>query len=207
MQKFCKPKSSLRKFRNPIYTLRKFLQPHTCLAKIFATPYLPCKNFANPFCLAKPMRNLKSLCKLISQPCKFQRSLCEIPTVSRKAKGHLKSLFKDLQSLSFRTLHSPLRKPFTTLWISFLSSGRLMANHLKRRPTPLAPFWPWYALEEAIPTLQYFTRPDQEPPLLRIHLRPLKTQPFSLLREGCHLTLLRADTRHGDHRLLNLLSH
>ena len=34
-----------------------------------------------------------------------------MPTVSRKAKGHLKILFKDLQSLClFRTAHSLLRK-------------------------------------------------------------------------------------------------
>ena len=110
-ENFCNPTSALRKFRNPTYTLRKFLQPHTCLAKIFATPYLPCKNFANPFCLAKPMRNLKSLYKLILQPCEFQRSWCEIPTVKEKTKGHSKSLFKDLLSLfSFCTPHSPLRK-------------------------------------------------------------------------------------------------
>ena len=49
--------------------------------------------------------------KPISQPCEFQWSLCKIPTVRGKTKGHLKSLYKDLLSLfSFRTSHSPLRK-------------------------------------------------------------------------------------------------
>ena len=84
----------------------------------FATPKMPCENFArvaknsqSHFCIAKPMRNLKSLYKLILQPCEFQRSWCEIPTVKEKTKGHSKSLFKDLLSLfSFCTPHSPLRK-------------------------------------------------------------------------------------------------
>ena len=137
------------------------------------------KNSQTNFALQNSMRNLKTLSKLVSktsfalwkhckiwkrlqtqfvtqkpilQPCEFQRSLCWIPTVSGKPKGHLKSLFKDLQSRSFRTTHSPLWKPFTTLQISFLSNGRPVANHLKRRPTLLTPL-PWHTSEEAIPTL------------------------------------------------------
>ena len=78
--------------------------------------------------------------------------------VSRKAKGHLKILFKDLRSLSFRTPHSLLRKtPFTTLQISFLPSGRPTTNHLKRRPTPPTPVQPWRALEEPIPRAEETT--------------------------------------------------
>ena len=82
-----------------------------------------------------------------------------------------------------------------------------MTNHLKRRPTPLTPFRLWRALEEAIPTLQYLASRGQEHPLLRIYLRPLRPRLFRLLREGCPLALLGANTRHGDHRLLHPLSH
>ena len=123
------------------------------------------------FGFARRLRTQFATQNPILQPCEFQRSLCEIPKVSRKAKGHLKILFKDLQSLSFRTPHSPFQKtPFTTLRISFLPSGLPAANHLERQPTPLTPVQPWRASKEAIPTLQYLARPGQEPPLLRIHL-------------------------------------
>ena len=91
--------------------------------------------------------------------------------------------------------------------IGFLSNRPPTTNHLKRRPTYLTPFRPWRALEEAILTFQYLASKGQEPPLLRIHLRPLRPQLFRLLREGCPLALLSADTRHGDHRLLHPLSH
>ncbi|RVW69496.1 hypothetical protein CK203_066453 [Vitis vinifera] len=35
------------------------------------------------------------------------------------------------------------------------TNGRLAATHLKKQPSLLAPFQPWSASEEAIPTLQY----------------------------------------------------
>ena len=49
--------------------------------------------------------------------------------------------------------------------------------------------------------------PGQEPPFLRIYLRPLKPWPFRLLRVRCPLALLTIDTRHGDHQLLHPLIH
>ena len=52
-------------------------------AKIFTRA---ASNFATHFCLAKPMRNANS-------------HLCKLPTVRREATGHLKFLFKGLQSL------------------------------------------------------------------------------------------------------------
>ena len=72
---------------------------------------------------------------------------------------------------------------------------------------PLAPFRPWCAWEEAIPTLQYLKSGGQEPPLLGIHLRPPRPRPLHLLRKECPPALLSADTRHGEHRLLHPLSH
>ena len=136
---------------------------------------------------------------LISQPCEFQKSL--------------KLLFKGTKALySFHkpifTLRNPPPPCDAQATISFLSSGRPTANHLKRWPTPLAPFQPRRALEEAIPTPQYLACRGQEPPILRIHLRPPRPKwPFHLLREECPLAFLNADTRHGDHRLLHPLSH
>ena len=174
------------------------------------------------------MQNLKSLCKLISQtnsalqkhyeiwrrlrtqfitqepisqPSKFQRSV-------RKPKVAWTNLFKDLPlpnlPLFVSQAHLLLAKPCTTLRIGFLSIPRPTTTHLKKRPPPLAPFRPWCASEEAMPTLQYLARPGQEPPLLRIHL---KLRLFRPLRVGCPLALLSTDTRHGDHRLLHPLSH
>ncbi|RVW72450.1 hypothetical protein CK203_060464 [Vitis vinifera] len=89
----------------------------------------------------------------------------------------------------------------------FLSIPHTLATNLKRQSIPLTPFWPWRTSEEAIPTLQYFVRPGQAPPLLRIHLRPLRPRPVHLPRAGCPLALLSTDTRHGHHQLLQPLSH
>ncbi|RVW58968.1 Retrovirus-related Pol polyprotein from transposon 17.6 [Vitis vinifera] len=68
-------------------------------------------------------------------------------------------------------------------------------------------FQPWRASEGAIQTRPHLTRLGQEPPPLRIHLRPLRPQPFHLRRVGCPLALLSANTRHGDHQLLHPQSH
>ena len=92
--------------------------------------------------------------------------------------------------------------------ISFLSIGRPAANHSKRWSTPLTPFRKWRALEEAIPTLHCLASRGQEPPLLRIrHFRPQRPHPFHLLRVECPLTLLNANTRREEHRLLHPLIH
>ena len=88
--------------------------------------------------------------------------------------------------------------------IGFLSIPRPTTAHLRKQPTPLAPFWPWRASEEAIPTLQYLARPGQQSPLLKIHLR---LRPLHFLKARCLLAFLNTDTRHGDHRLLHPLSH
>ncbi|KAL6326291.1 hypothetical protein AAG906_004788 [Vitis piasezkii] len=94
-----------------------------------------------------------------------------------------------------------------TLQSNFLSIPRPAATNLKKQPPPLTLFQPWRASEEAIQTRQYLARPGQVPLLLKIHLRPLRHRPFRLLRVGYPLTLLSADTRHGDHQLLRPLSH
>ena len=92
---FCSTKSHLRKFCNTKYQMRKFCNTSNSLAKIFARA---ANNFTTRFYLAKPMWNANGL-------------LYEIPTIRRKAKGHLKILFKDLQSLwLFCTIHSLLWK-------------------------------------------------------------------------------------------------
>ena len=95
---------SLAKISQPINSLTKILQHHKPLAKIFAWA---AKNFIIRFCLAKPMWNANGL-------------LCEIPTVRRKAKSHLKILFKDLQSRClFRTTHPLLQKAYRHLHKQF----------------------------------------------------------------------------------------
>ena len=78
---------------------------------------------------------------------------------------------------------------------------------MKKQPPPLTLVRLWCTSEEAILILQYFARPDQEPPLLKIHLRPLKPRPLRLLRAGYPLALFSTDTRHRDHQLLHPLSH
>ena len=60
---------------------------------------------------------------------------------------------------------------------------------------------------QAIQTRRHIARLGQAPPLLKIHLRPLRPRLFHLLKVGYPLILLSADIRHGDHRLLRHLSH
>ena len=67
--------------------------------------------------------------------------LCELPTVRREAKGHLKFLFEDLQSLClFRTTHHLLRKAHATLRSHFLAIPRPATTKKKKKPPPLAHF-------------------------------------------------------------------
>ena len=225
MQKFCNPKISLQKFRNPKSTLRKFRNPKSVLRKIrkpalpceirckiwktcansFRKPTLPCENIAKfeGGCeLSSWLKNLfLNLVNSNGLCAKCQRSV-------GKPKVTWTNLFKDLSlpnlPLFVSQAHLLLAKPYATLRISFLSIPRPATTHLKKRPPLLAPFRPWWSSEEAIPTLQYFARPGQESPLLRIHL---KLRPFCPLRVGFPLALLRTNTRHGDYRLLHPLSH
>ena len=76
-------KKSLAKISHQPNPNAKILHQPKPLAKIFAraTSY-----FATHFYLAKLMRNANG-------------HLCKLPTVRREAKGHLKFLFKNLQSL------------------------------------------------------------------------------------------------------------
>ena len=162
---------------NPLYenfasfkfTLRKFHKlVLLCedLAKNFARVAMISKpNFA----LRNPLWNLKSFCNLISHTQNALRKPCEIweglqtyfatlahefttlwiPTVLVNAKSHLTLYLKASQPcFHFTTPSAPCENPPTTLWTSH-------DHHLKMQPTPFAPFRPWHAWEEAIPTLQY----------------------------------------------------
>ena len=69
------------------------------------------------------------------------------------------------------------------------------------------PYQVWRALEGAIQAHPHLPRLNQVPPLLRIHLRPLRPWPCHLLRVECLLALLSAGIRHRDHQLLRPQSH
>ncbi|RVW12576.1 hypothetical protein CK203_106348 [Vitis vinifera] len=69
------------------------------------------------------------------------------------------------------------------------------------------PYQLWCSSEGAIQTRPHLARLVQVPLFLRIHLRPLRPRPFHLLRVGCPLALLNADTRHRDSQLLRPQSH
>ena len=137
------------------------------------------------------------------------------PTAGAKTNSHLKLYLKPSKSY-FHFVHPiyPLRKPLSPCdaqtSIVFLhwtphdhpfeeATPTELEEH---RPEPFTPFLTWRKLEEAIPTLHSLASRGQEPALLKIrHLRPLRPQPFHLLREECPLILLNIDTRRGDHRL------
>ena len=102
------------------------------------------------------------------KPCVNSNSLC-------KNQRSLKSLFKPLQALfSFRTPHLPIVQASVTLrcpnFHSFLSIGRPVLTHLKRRPTP--------NLWNTDPSLS----------LGRLDLRSLILEPLSILSvlPACH---------------------
>ena len=76
--------------------LAKISQPHTCLAKISQRLPTIHKSVFPYEIHAKFKRGCKFISqttKSISQPCEFQQPLCEMPTVSGKAKGHLKQAY------------------------------------------------------------------------------------------------------------------
>ena len=194
------------------HTLRKFCRacenPKNQFARgaKFCTP---CEKFAHPpllceialLCenvLRKPVRNQKGCANQFCNPIR-------IPTTRAKTNSHLK-LYLNPSNTCFHfalPIYS-LRKPSSLCGaqasIDFLSIGRPTTNHLKRRPTPLTPFLTWRGLKKAIPTFHYLASRDQEPSFHRIrYLRPPRSQPFHLLMVECHLILLSANIRHGDH--------
>ena len=134
--------------------------------------------------------------------------LCKLPTVKREIKVHLKFLFKDLHSFClFCTTHPLLREDYRHLAKQFPRHST-PRGHQKEEETFVSHlFQPWRASEGTIQTRLHLARLGQEPPPLRIHLRPLRPQPFHLQRVGCPLALLSANTRHGDHQLLHPQSH
>ena len=133
---------------------------------------------------------------------------CELPTVRRETKGHLKFQFKDLQSLwSFCMTHPLLRKAHGHLAKQFPRHSTPHGYQEEEETSASRPYQLWRASEGAIQTRPHLRRLDQTPPLLRIHLGPLRPRPFHLLRVGFLLALLSADTRHGDRQLLCPQSH
>ena len=134
--------------------------------------------------------------------------LCQLPTVWREAKGHLKFIFKDLQSFClFCTTHPLLRKAHYHLAKQFPRHSTSHDHQEEEKTSVSRPFKLWRASEEAIQTRQHLARLIQAPLLLRIHLRPLRPQSFHLLTVGSPLSLFSADTRNGDRQLLRPQSH
>ena len=88
----------LWKIRKPNFTLQKF---HKGCKKIHK----------HKITLQNPMLNLKGCANPVRNPKVHFASLCEIPTVSAKMKGHLKAYLKTSKAcFAFRTPHSPLWK-------------------------------------------------------------------------------------------------
>ena len=86
----------LAKMSQPQNQLEKISQTQMCFAKIsqglpkIRKLVLPCEI---QWEIWKRLRIYFATKKSISQPCKFQQPLCKMPTVSGKAKGHLKQAY------------------------------------------------------------------------------------------------------------------
>ena len=164
-------------FRNPKCTLRKFRKPQIDLAKISQASFTlrkPCNNFtrvakisqpsstlwnsmwnlkkpvephfAHPKCLSKALRNLRGFANLFRNPSTRIRNIASSNSPCECQKS-LNPLFKGIPALfSFH-------KPICALQ-NFLTTKAQASrdHHLKRRHTLLAPFRPWRAWEETIPT-------------------------------------------------------
>lgn len=134
--------------------------------------------------------------------------LCKLPTVKRETKGHLKFLFKDLQSFClFRTTHPLLREAYRHLAKQFPHHSTPRGHQEEEDTSVSCLFQPWHASKGAIQTRPHLAKLGQVSPPLRIHLRLLRPRLFHLLRVGCPLTLLSANTQHRDHQLLHPQSH
>ena len=94
--------------------------------------------------------------------------LCQLPTVWREAKGHLKFIFKDLQSFClFCTTHPLLRKAHYHLAKQFPRHSTSHDHQEEEKTSVSRPFKLWRASEEAIQTRQHLARLIQAPLLLR----------------------------------------
>ena len=134
--------------------------------------------------------------------------LCELPTIRKETKGHLKFLFKGLQSLCFfYTTHPLLQKAHRHLAKPFPRHSTPHGHQEEEETSASLPYQLWRTSEGAIQTCQHLTRLGQAPPLLGIHLRPLRPRPYHLLRVRCPLALLSAYTWHEDRQLFHLQSH
>ena len=150
MRKICKPNFTLRKIRKPNFTLRKIRKG--------------CEKICKPkTALQNPIRNLEGCANPIHNPKVHFISLCEIPMVNAKTKGHLKAylktfkacfhfahpipIAKTLHQLANRlSLHStPCGQPFqeaTSISCPILDMARIREGHtdpsLSREPRPKA---------------------------------------------------------------------
>ena len=112
MRKICKPNFTLRKIRKPNFTLRKIRKG--------------CEKICKPkTALQNPIRNLEGCANPIHNPKVHFISLCEIPMVNAKTKGHLKAYLKTFKACFHFAHPIPIAKTLHQL-----------ANRLSLHSTP-----------------------------------------------------------------------
>ena len=179
-----KSKISFRKRCKNFATLRKFCKPKAALR--------------NPKGCVNPFRNPKNpFHKSVRNPKAFVNFNSYLKLYLKASKPCFNFAHPFLITKSSTTLRRPIVHHFSLHWIpcgqpfeevTYTSRPISDMAHIRGGHTD--------------PSLSCDLRP--EPPLLRIrHFRPSRSQPFHLLRVECPITLLSADTRYRDHRLLH----
>ena len=192
MQKICKPNFTLRKIRKPNFTLRKIRKG--------------CEKICKPkTALRNPIRNLEGCANPIHNPKVHFISLCEIPMVNAKTKGHLKAYLKTSKaSIHFASPICSLRNPappcesaFSLVDVLWTSCGHPF-EEVTSTSQPISAMMRIRG-GHTDPSVSREARPRASSPQDSSKAPQVPPRSSRLLRVGCLLALLSADTRDGDH--------
>ena len=206
----------MQEFRNPKFTLRKFRKPKITLWKFRKG----CEKFANQLCLAKTLRNLKEVANSVRNS-KTHFATLPIPTVSMRntnGQGEIKRSLKQAYlktskaSIHFASPICSLRNPappcesaFSLVDVLWTSCGHPF-EEVTSTSQPISAMMRIRG-GHTDPSVSREARPRASSPQDSSKAPQVPPRSSRLLRVGCLLALLSADTRDGDHWLLHPLSH